>query len=143
MGGLVAVFGLNAQSTAVRHQRFTGPSPPAPLRTKATTKHTDESQMSRQSSKKPSRPQRQRIRNTHTTDDRSRSVEEERETEGGESVPLCREMRICGRLLHSSACLMSVCGKDREEARMHRRMDRRTPELKRAAVFLCQLLSIH
>lgn len=87
-GGLVVVLGLNARSTAVRHQRFTGPSPPAPLRTKATTKLTDESQMSRQSSKMPSQPRRQGIRNTHTTDYHSRSAEEEGETERWETVPL-------------------------------------------------------
>lgn len=40
------------------------------------------------------------------------------------SVPLFREMRICGRLSRSSACLMSVCGTDGEEARA----DSGTPE---------------
>ncbi len=107
----------------MRHQRFTGPFPPAPLRTKATTKCTDESQMSRQSSKKSSWPQRQRLRNTHTSDDCSDDCSH---SVGGERVPLCRDMRICGRLLCASACLMSVCGTDTdmEEAQMHRRMDK-------------------
>lgn len=85
-GGLVAVFGLNAQSTAVRHQCFTGPSPPAPLRTKATTKHTDESQMSRHSSKKPSQPQRQ---GTHTPPMTAAGPPRRKERQREERVFLC------------------------------------------------------
>lgn len=113
------VFGLNARSTAVRHQRFTGPSPPAPLRTKATTKLADESQMSRQPSK-PSQP-RSGESGTHTPPiTHCGAVEEERER--GECVPLrvcvgvfvcvCGargEMRICEMLRCLSVRLMSVC----------------------------------
>ena len=90
--------------------------------------HTDESQMSRQGSKKPSRPQRQRIRNTHTPVMTAAAPPKSLGRQREERVPLCREMRICGRLLCSSACLMSVCGTDGEEARMLRRMDRSAPE---------------
>lgn len=78
------------------------------LRTKATTKLTDESQMSRQSSKEASWPRTY----THTH----------------YRLPLQRveriETRICGRLECSSTCPMSVCGMDREEAWT----DIRTPE---------------
>lgn len=87
----------DVQSPAVRHRRFTGPCPPAPLRTKAATKHTDESQMSRQGSKKLSRPQRKRVGNTHATpDDCSHAAEEGREEEGGEFLCVGKQGYVGG-----------------------------------------------
>lgn len=83
VGRWFAVFGLNASSAAVRHRCFTGPSPPVQLRTKTTTKLTDESQMLWLRSRRlPGH--RGRGSGAQTADYDS----------GERSVPLCREMRI-------------------------------------------------
>lgn len=107
------VFGSCASRTAVCHQRFTGPSPPAPLRTKLATNLSDEQQMSRHGSKTLSSAQRPRIRNTHIT----AAGRTETLTRRDERILLCGEMWICGRLPCSSACLMGVCvGRTEREA---------------------------
>lgn len=65
----------------------------------------------------PGRAPRSLPRNTHTTDDCSRSAEDETETEEAESSSERGNEDLRGG---SSTSLMNVCGMNGEEAGMHK-----------------------